>query len=324
MRNRVRPTSGSFLTLTRSASLLLMLGVILLTIWNLRRQDAPLPMQQPLPPAQHNLPPQTATKPPARQPGQPALQSHAEEMDAFREEAQLITDRSTTIHPTEMPAYQRLLKWVAHDSLATLQNDAQSISFHELVHHPSKYRGEVVHVKLGIRRVLDCTPQGEPGKLYELWGWPTESTGWLYVVVTPELPPGVEIGETVEATVDVYGYFFKLQGYYPANAKPGSRALFAPLIVGRLRFDQRPVVVAELPRWWYLVIGLGVALSIGTTIYRLVAQYRSRKRGKSLLTAGSTTPSEPLPAESLDSDVDSDLSVDEVRPTPDDAFDWLK
>ena len=32
----------------------------------------------------------------------------------------------------------------------------------------------------------------------------------------------------------VYGYFFKLQGYQPADSKPNARPLVAPMIIGRV------------------------------------------------------------------------------------------
>ena len=71
-------------------------------------------------------------------------------------------------------------------------------------------------------------------KFYELWGVPTELDGWWYVVVTPELPAGFPMGRNLSATVDAYGYFFKLQGYHQFDAKPDGRPLWAPMIIGRV------------------------------------------------------------------------------------------
>ena len=117
-------------------------------------------------------------------------------------------------------------------SLAELKDrDPPEAVFQQLRQHPGKYRGKLLELELSVRRVVtyDVEKENPAGvkRLYELWGWPTAGRGWFYVVVTPDLPPGFPTDIDISQTVRVYGYFFKLQGYQPANAQPNAAPLAA-------------------------------------------------------------------------------------------------
>lgn len=191
---------------------------------------------------------------------------HAEEREALLEELQTVEDRATSIHPIEMPAYNRLLAWSADEDASSLQARARRVTFHDLVHRPADYRGQVVQVDLRVRRVLPYklsadSPLGAR-EVYELWGWPTNSRGWLYVVLTPELPAGVTVGEETDVTVTAVGYFFKLQGYHPAHAKPNAAPLVAPLLIGRLISHRSPVAAVDDQFWLYVMIAAGAIIAV--------------------------------------------------------------
>ncbi len=162
------------------------------------------------------------------------------EAAAFAHEIQTVADRETLVLGVELPAYYRLLKWLRSQSAEELAaREPKPAVFQQLMQHPDKYRGKLVTTDLTVNRAIsyEVTEENSAGvkKLYELWGWPTTGQGWLYVIVTPELPPGFPEGATFPSqTVRVTGYFFKLQGYQPANAKPYARPLIAPLIVGQI------------------------------------------------------------------------------------------
>jgi hypothetical protein len=163
-----------------------------------------------------------------------------QEFKLFCHDSEAILDKTTSIHSYEMPAYWRVMDWVQSQSLADFQaRSLPEVPFQNFLQHPGKYRGRPVRVELNIQKVLsidlDDTGNGSrPKKLYELWGLPTELDGYYYVVVTPELPRGFPVGKQVDVTTTVYGYFFKLQGYIPFEAKPDARPLLAPMLIGRL------------------------------------------------------------------------------------------
>jgi len=58
------------------------------------------------------------------------------------------------------------------------------------------------------------------------------------------------------------GYFFKLQGYYPARAKPGARPEKAPLVIGRVVWaEPAPAETAGASwPWAWVVLGAMVML----------------------------------------------------------------
>jgi hypothetical protein len=235
----------------RLLSMMLMLAVIGITIYNVGYRnraaivavDEPRAAQPAEKPEKEAAP---ATRPKNRK---PVADENPEEFKRFRHESEAILDKATVIRSYELPAYYRVLDWVQSQSLADLKSRSfPEVPFQEFIHHPNKYRGKPVRVELLIRRVLSIEldpvdKDSKPRKIYELWGWPAESAGWLYVVVAPELPSGFPTGANVEVTATVYGYFFKLQGYQPGDAKPLARPLLAPLIMGRVS----PVTVAAAP-----------------------------------------------------------------------------
>jgi hypothetical protein len=189
-------------------------------------------------------------------------------------------DKTTSIHSYEMPAYWRVMDWVQSQSLADFQaRSLPEVPFQNFIQHPGKYRGRPVHVELNIQKVLsidlDDTGNGSrPKKLYELWGLPTELDGYYYVVVTPELPRGFPVGKQVDVTTAVYGYFFKLQGYIPFEAKPDARPLLAPMIIGRVA----PVSVAAVPSPWNpmssIVVLAGGGILVAVMIGWIIAGLR--------------------------------------------------
>jgi hypothetical protein len=251
----------------RLLSLLVMLAVIGLTIYNLHRRASvpvPSPTNQPDARSVEKVP----TNPPKKR--RPLADENTKESGQFRHDSEAILDKATVIRAFELPAYYRMLNWVQSQSLTDLKERSYStIPFQGLINHPDKYRGRPIRVELLIRRVLSfeldrAENESGPNKLYELWGWPTASDGWLYVVVTPELPPGFPTGKDIEVTATVYGYFFKVQGYQPADANPNARPLVAPLLMGRVA--PVAVIAGPAPRntlnWVILLIGVVTLIAV--------------------------------------------------------------
>lgn len=168
------------------------------------------------------------------------------EQEAVVEQFQAISDGTTQLGREEMPAYWRLFAWTQHQSLAELQARADHTAvLNQFVQHPAEQRGKLFQLDLNVRRVLSFdAPRNSAGieKVYEIWGWTTESKAWLYVVLTAELPPGMPVGPDVHERVRFAGYFLKVQGYQAAGAGPRDKPLVAPLFVGRLAW--KPAVAA--------------------------------------------------------------------------------
>src|SRR5262245_7676361 len=167
-----------------------------------------------------------------------------EERAAAAEEFQAITDRTIELSREEMPAYWLLFSWFSHQSLDELQRRASpAVVFNQFVQTPDEQRGKLFRLDLNVRRVLSYeAPPNSAGieKVYEIWGWTTESKAWLYVVLTAHLPEGMPVGPDVNERVTFAGYFFKVQGYHAAGAGPRDKPLAAPLFVGRVAWNQPP------------------------------------------------------------------------------------
>jgi hypothetical protein len=206
----------------------------------------------------------------------------AEEIDAAREEFQAVGDR-VPLSPQEMPAYWRMMGWTRAQSFDQLQERARrDLLFTHFWERPAKYRGELTFLKLHIERVLTYdAPPNEAGlkQLYEAWGWTDDSKSFPYVVVFSELPAGMRLGAHVSEDATFTGYFMKLLPYQAFDVK---RA--APLLVGRLRWQENPARAAIQPHdgsvFWLTLGGGGILLMLA--IARWVVVRRSRSAVKTV------------------------------------------
>jgi hypothetical protein len=193
-----------------------------------------------------------------------------DQKDDVAEEFQAVTDGTVGIQPEEMFAYWRLFFWTDHQTFDAMRGRAQgNVSFTQFIHAPEKYRGRLVRMDLNVRRVLtyevDDSPVGVK-RIYEIWGFSDDSKAWLYDVVTAQVPEGMPIGPSVSERVKFVGYFFKLQGYHEAGAKPRDPVLRAPLLVGRIMRYPSPQTQprSEGAGWWACgLLGGAAVLIIG-------------------------------------------------------------
>jgi hypothetical protein len=227
------------------------------------------------------------------------LDEDREETDAFQEEAEVLIDRGLNLEGFEMAPYWRLVRWAQQSPADKLAPRAERrIAFNDFVQDTNKWRGKLVRLKLNARRVLKwdmpkTTPKDIP-QLYEIWGSTDESQAWLYVVITPDLPAGLSLGNVYEE-VTFYGYFLKLQGYHEGGAKPNAPALYAPLLIGRLNVPPPvpPPAVTRHPIWWWTAAG-GVLAAGGALLWFI---FRARPRR-----ARVTTGTHSLPWHEVDED----------------------
>ena len=206
-----------------------------------------------------------------------------EEWDAVTEEFQAISDRTLTIQPEEMPAYWRIFGWSGRQSLAEIQQRAKKLPFmNDFALRPDEQRGKLFSLDLNVRRVLSYdAPENSAGvtKVYEIFGWTDESQAWPYIVLTSQLPPGMPAGADVFERARFSGYFFKLQGYHEAGAKPNANSLSAPLLIGKLSWlPSAPVAVNPPAPTWVIWVGLSICGMIAVRLVMFMLRWRNGAR----------------------------------------------
>lgn len=204
----------------------------------------------------------------------------ADEWPVAGVELQALTDATLACGPEEMPAYWRLLKWTVQPASTDLPADAfPRIAYSQLVNSPHRLRGRPVQLDLHVCRILSYdAPDNVLGirRLFEVWGWTEDSRGSLCVVVSPELPPGVETGESVDERLMARGYFCKIQGYLTVGSAPQSFPSTAPLVIGQLSQVQ-PAEVPVVTRREFMHGAAGVLLAsslVGTFLWRSTSRRR--------------------------------------------------
>ncbi len=195
---------------------------------------------------------------------------------------QAVTDKAP-LAAEEMPAYWRLMRWSMTQSFDELWERAHKDRyFTHLGEVPEKHRGELVGLKLSVRRTVSFpAPQNSAGAktVYEAWGVTDESRGNFYCLVFYDKPPELPIHPDVHEEVQFVGYFHKLLTYQD----PLDKTRWAPLLIGRIRWRENPARVA-LQRtrhvWSYWIWG-----TLAVTVMVAVWTNRYLERGRALLTA---------------------------------------
>ncbi|MDB5390176.1 MAG: hypothetical protein JWM11_5822 [Planctomycetaceae bacterium] len=151
---------------------------------------------------------------------------------------ELMTDRAP-LRAGEMPVYWQLMGWSRTEAFEKLKSRAvKGISFSQLWDEPNRYRGQLMHLKLHVRRVLRYESDENPlnvKTVYEAWGWTDDSKSFPYVIVFPERPPGLPIGTDVRIDMEFVGYYLKIMSYTAFDVPRG-----APLLVGRVKLTSKP------------------------------------------------------------------------------------
>jgi hypothetical protein len=201
-----------------------------------------------------------------------------EEAEAAKEEFQAVIDGSENIQPQEMFAYKRLLNWVCSQTFAEMSRRAdKNVAFNKFYQSPDEYRGQLFKFNLTVQLARDLDKKHDGVELFDIWGTTEESGAWLYNAVVIGLPKGMSIGRNIEEKVSLAGYFFKLQGYQPAGAKPGDKPLKAPLFVGRLVWRPAGKQQARGSDWsWGLLLLAGFLIFLTIRWWLLLRAGRGR------------------------------------------------
>lgn len=226
--------------------------------------------------------PATAPLPPPDANAVAAVQPNDEELAALQLDLETVRDR-TDLRPVEMPAYWRLLRWSNAHPFAAMQAAARKdVLFTHLWERPKEWRGQLVELKLHVRRVLSyeagANDQGIK-TLYEAWGVTDDSQSFPYVVVFSELPPGLAQGADVRDELTFVGYFLKTMSYQAGDAMRG-----APLLLGQVRRNAVAVTgpTAAPPstgfgQWFIPVCLVCLAISMAFSLRRLLLPARTRQ-----------------------------------------------
>lgn len=189
---------------------------------------------------------QSSTLPIEAQPNQvlPRDEQLSDTQLELRDLLSIVSDNTLLIHKREMPAYWRLLSIsMAEDYGTQYEKARRNPSLNEFHTAAAKHRGELVSLNLNIRRVvqydaIDANNPANVKQLYEVWGWTEQSKSWLYVCVTPELPPGMQVGEAVSFRAQFTGYFFKMLAYHSAKPTSSGMPRVAPMLIGRFSTER--------------------------------------------------------------------------------------
>jgi hypothetical protein len=209
------------------------------------------------------------------------------EAESVEEEYLAITDKTESIQPEEVEAYDRVVRWVRAQSFRQLlkraseQRKQHAISYGDLVRSPEDYRGKIIDLKLNARMVRKFEKKNRDGvQLYEVWGFTGGSGNFLYDTVVVERPAGLPLGDTVKEQVRFVGYFFKLQGYEPRGANLGDPVRHAPMLIGRIvRSELADEDMGGGSDWSSsVVILIAVAFAALITV-RLVMMFWPKRRG---------------------------------------------
>jgi hypothetical protein len=201
-----------------------------------------------------------------------------EERQAFKDEAAVLTDNQP-LAAEEMFAYWRLFEWARRTSFDDLWKRARKdLLFVHLFETPARHRGELVGLKLHVKRVLEHPPipdAPEGATVFEAWGATDDSKTFPYCVIFPEKPSQLPLGDNIDEEALFAGYFLKTLQYHDKLGK--LRA--APLLIGRIRWQENPGQreyeqsrVNSPWTFWVVAGGFGVFL-----LLRLLLKTRSTR-----------------------------------------------
>ena len=150
---------------------------------------------------------------------------------------QAITDKEP-IAREEMPAYWKLMRWSMTESFDDQwERSRKDLYFTHLAEAPGKYRGELIGLKVSLRRALahDAEENSAGAKqVYEAWGVTNESRSGLYCLLFYDKPSELAIKPSIHEEATFVGYFLKQFTYEDAMGVKR----WAPLLIGRLHWRE--------------------------------------------------------------------------------------
>ena len=165
-----------------------------------------------------------------------------------------IEDQRVGILRKEQPAFDAMLDRLDDLTSEELRKaSASDIGYRVVNVEPEQYRGRLVTLTGTARRsrVFRAGDDDTP-KLFDTWLFTEDSGNNPWVVVSPELPPELPVGENLEVQVEVTGYFFKRYGYATAYGLH-----VAPMLIARtLQVAPKPITQQRTEDLTIYVVGL--------------------------------------------------------------------
>ena len=125
----------------------------------------------------------------------------------------------------------------------------------------------IVEWDLDVRLIREWNDLTGPGgeRLYEVWGMRSDSGNRLYDAMVIDLPKELHVGKVWEKA-KVVGYFLKLQGYEPGDAKPNARPLVAPLLIGRMKWEPTVIPPVKSSDWTWGLVAVAVLVVVAAVL----------------------------------------------------------
>lgn len=234
-----------------------------------------------------------------------------DQAETAREEFQAITDGVLNLHKIEMEPYYRLVFWSNNQPFERMRQLGRSDLLYTHFHdEPDKYRGQLVTMDIDVRQVIDAGKARDGTHLYEIRGFTSNSWDRPYFFIVVDCPKDMPVGPSVREKAKFTGYFLKLQGYLPAEAKPGDPIEKAPLLIGRIKWEPEVVPEADETREW--IWGLALFAVIGLVLAARFLYFRLKPRRRTSLPNTAMSPSGEVI--SIDSWLEqTNLNADENR-----------
>ena len=169
---------------------------------------------------------QPPTHPPVEPPPPPTAKELNKDLLKYLEDDARV--RNEDENPDEARAYDYVVGFANRVPLDSFRSTARlDITFaHMLGEESYKYRGEVVHVRGQLKRIVDIGPtKGLKAEgidhLYEAWLMSDVYRGYSYCVLFTELPPGLELSEKLDQPAEFDAYFFKIYRFTAGDGPAG-------------------------------------------------------------------------------------------------------
>ena len=201
----------------------------------------------------------------------------AEQQAAIREEFQAITDGTTNLQKVEMIPYARLVLWTKNQPFERMWRLARGdLLYTQFYDEPNKYRGELIRMKVDVHRALDAG-EIDGTRLHEVIGVTENSWGRPYFLIVIDYPKGMPVGDKLGESAKFVGYFLKLQGYEPVEAKPGDPVQRTPLLIGRLEWTQPATVKKNSSAEWLLGLAALIIIGLFAGVMFLIVKLKPRR-----------------------------------------------
>lgn len=212
-------------------------------------------------------------------------------------------------------AHRTSTKAFAQEAEKVAEQNGGYLTYANLFTESKAHRGKVIRLEGKLQMVqkrlpVEMVKGAGISHTYEAWLFNVEDFGARnpIVLVTPDLPNGIPLGDKFKKTYEVafVGYFFKMYAYKHRGAENARQGRLAPLLIGRMVYlnsppPKQPAVTAGTTfssiapfLVGFVVVGLGIAAALMWWCRRSDDQVRARVAAARSSAVVETTPEEGL------------------------------